>query len=91
MSICRIYEMRGASLSAYDQVTAAAGDVVAAGGTLHIAGANDEALYVIEVWPDRDSLNAWLSSQAEANELQEQLLPMPRIAEFEVHNALGLD
>jgi len=65
--IVRIYRMPGGTNEQYDEVVAAAGDVIAAGARVHLGGSNDSDLWVIEVWPSADDLAAWLQSQAAGN------------------------
>jgi hypothetical protein len=61
--IVRIYRMPGATNNQYDEVVAAAGDVIAAGARVHLGGSNDSDLWVIEVWPSADALAAWQASR----------------------------
>jgi hypothetical protein len=88
MGICRIYRMPGGTLDQYDAVTAAAGDALAAGAQVHLAGTDGDALYVIEVWPSREALGAWIESQPAGNEAQVALLPHPEVVEFDLHRQL---
>lgn len=89
--IVRIYRMPGATNDQYDEVVAAAGDVIAAGARVHLAGSNDSDLWVIEVWPSADDLAAWLQSQAAGNAAQAAILPNPEVIEFDLHRLLVSD
>jgi len=85
----RIYRMPGGTNAQYDEVVAAAGDVIAAGAAVHLAGSNDSDLWVIEVWPSAEALAAWQASQAEGNAAQQAIFPNPEVIEFELHKALS--
>lgn len=90
-SLVRIYRMPGGTNGQYDEVVAAAGDVIAAGATLHLAGSNESDLWVIEVWPSAEKLQAWRESQAAGNAEQQAILPNPEIIEFDLHRLLKAD
>ena len=68
--LVRIYRMPGGTNAQYDEVVAAAGDVIAAGAEVHLAGSNESDLWVIEVWPSTEALAAWQASQAESEHNQ---------------------
>jgi len=87
--LVRIYRMPGGTNAQYDEVVAAAGDVIAAGAEVHLAGSNESDLWVIEVWPSTEALAAWQASQAEGNAAQQAIFPNPEVIEFELHNALS--
>jgi hypothetical protein len=89
--IVRIYRMPGGTNEQYDEVVAAAGDVIAAGARVHLGGSNDSDLWVIEVWPSADDLAAWLQSQAAGNAAQAAILPDPEVIEFDLHRLLVSD
>ncbi len=89
--IVRVYRMPGGTNEQYDEVVAAAGDVIAAGARVHLGGSNDSDLWVIEVWPSADDLAAWLQSQAAGNAAQAAILPDPEVIEFDLHRLLVSD
>ncbi len=89
--LVRIYRMPGGTNAQYDEVVAAAGDVIAAGARVHVAGTDDTDLYVIEVWPSTEALAAWQESQTAGNAAQEAILPDPHVIEFPVHRLLTAD
>lgn len=89
--VVRVYRMPGGTNAQYDQVVAAAGDVIAAGAKIHLGGSNDTDLWVIEVWSSREQLAAWLESQAAGNAAQAELLPDPEVFEFPLHRLLSSD
>jgi hypothetical protein len=88
MGLCGTYRMPGGTLDQYDAVTAAARDVRAAGAQLHAAGSDGDALYVVEIWPSRAALEAWIERQPVGNEAQAALLPDPEVVEFDRHGHL---
>jgi quinol monooxygenase YgiN len=81
--------MPGGTNPEYDEVVAAAGDVIAAGAKLHLAGSNETDLWVIEVWSSAEQLAAWLETQAVGNAAQEAILPNPEVFEFDLHRLLS--
>ena len=89
--VVRIYRMPGATNAQYDEVVAAAGDVIAAGAKIHLAGSNDADLWVVEVWASAEQLAAWLATQAAGNAAQEAILPDPEVFEFDVHRLMSAD
>lgn len=89
--IVRVYRMPGGTNEQYDEVVAAAGDVIAAGARVHLGGSNDSDLWVIEVWPSADDLAAWLQSEAAGNAAQAAILPDPEVIEFDLHRLLVSD
>ena len=89
--IVRIYRMPGGTNEQYDEVVAAAGDVIAAGARVHLAGSNSADLWVIEVWPSAEDLAAWQQSQAAGNAAQAAILPDPEVIEFDLHRLLVAD
>jgi hypothetical protein len=89
--LVRIYRMPGGTNAQYDEVVAAAGDVIAAGATLHLAGSNESDLWVIEVWPSADKLRAWRESQAAGSAEQQAILPNPEVIEFDLHRLLSAE
>jgi len=91
MSIARIYQMPGGTLGAYDEVIAAAGDVIAAGAEVHLAGEAEGTLFVVEVWESREALDAWMKDQPEGTAAERALLPEPVVTEFDVHRLLTGD
>lgn len=88
MAICRIYEIPGATTAQYDEVTALAGDVAAAGAQVHVAGTAGNSLYVVEVWESRQALDAWLASQAQAVAAQAQVMATARWIDVDVHRLI---
>lgn len=86
--VVRIYRMPEATNEQYDEVVAAAGDVIDAGASVHLAGSNSSDLWVVEVWPSREDLAAWLQTQAAGNAAQAAILPNPEVIEFDVHRLL---
>jgi hypothetical protein len=86
--LVRMYRMPGGTNAQYDQVVAAAGDVIAAGATVHLAGSNETDLWVVEVWPSAEKLEAWRESQAAGNAEQQAILPNPEVIEFDLHRLL---
>ena len=86
--LVRIYRMPGGTNAQYDEVVAAAGDVIAAGAEVHLAGSNESDLWVIEVWPSSEALAAWQASQAKGNAAQQAIFPNPEVIEFDLHRLL---
>lgn len=86
--VVRIYRMPKGTTDQYDAVVAEAGDVIAAGAQVHLAGANSSDLWVVEVWPSADALAAWQASQAAGNAAQAAILPDPEVIEFDLHRLL---
>ena len=86
--LVRIYRMPGGTNAQYDEVVAAAGDVIAAGAQVHLAGSNESDLWVIEVWPSSEALADWQASQAEGNAAQQAIFPNPEVIEFDLHRLL---
>lgn len=86
--IVRIYRMPKGTTEQYDAVVAAAGDVIAAGARVHLAGANAEDLWVVEVWPSTEALASWQASQVAGTVAQEMILPDPEVIEFPLHRLL---
>jgi len=86
--LVRIYRMPGGTNAQYDEVVAAAGDVIAAGANVHLAGSNESDLWVIEVWPSAAELSAWQESQAAGNAAQAAIFPNPEVIEFDLHRLL---
>jgi len=86
--LVRIYRMPQGTNEQYDEVVAAAGDVIAAGAAVHLAGSNESDLWVIEVWPSADALAAWQATQAEGNQAQRAIFPNPEVIEFDLHRLL---
>lgn len=91
MALCRIYEMQGGSLAAFEAVQAASGDILAAGARLQVVGEGDGRLYVVEIWPDRRRLMDWIEKQPTGWASAESLLPEPRVVEFDIHALLQQD
>ncbi len=89
--IVRIYRMPGGTNGQYDKVVAAAGNVIAAGARVHIAGSNSSDLWVIEVWPSTVELTAWQETQVAGNAAQAAILPDPEVIEFNLHRLLVED
>lgn len=83
-----MYRMPGGTNGQYDQVVAAAGDVIAAGARVHLAGSNSSDLWVIEMWPSVVELAAWQETQVAGNAAQEAILPDPEVIEFNLHRLL---
>lgn len=90
-NIVRIYRMPGGNNDQYDEVVAAAGDVIAAGARVHLAGSNATDLWVIEAWPSARALASWQESQVAGNTAQEMILPDPEVIEFDLHRLLVAD
>jgi len=86
--LVRIYRMPGGTTDQYDKVTAAAGDVVAAGASVHLAGTTDTDLWVVEVWPSAEALAAWQESQAAGRAAQDATFDEVDVIECDLHRFL---
>ncbi len=87
MAICRIYEIEGGTLDQYDEVDAKFPESPE-GARLHIAGAADGTLYVVEVWESREQVEQYLESGVGAA-IEEAGIPEPKVSEFEIHNEVS--
>ena len=83
--ICRIYDVPGATLDQYDQVNEQLGSEKPDGVHVHIAGATDGGIRVIEVWDSVDAIDRYMESGL-GEALGEAGIPEPTITDFEVHN-----
>ena len=83
--ICRIYDVPGATVEQYDQVSDKLGSDKPDGVHAHIAGASDGGIRVIEVWDSTDHIDRYMQSGL-AEAMQEAGIPQPTITDFEVHN-----
>lgn len=83
--ICRIYEVPGATLDQYDQVTQQTGSEKPEGVHAHIAGEVDGGIRVIEVWDSTDAIERYMASGL-GEAMQQANVPEPKITDFEVHN-----
>ncbi len=82
--ICRIYDVPGATLQQYADVSAQVGDEKPEGAHVHIAGKTDRGLQVIEVWESQAHLDRYMEAGL-GKAMQEAQLPEPTISGFEVH------
>ena len=87
MAICRIYEIEGGTLDQYDEVDAKFPESPE-GATLHVAGATEGRLYVVEVWESRQHVEDYMESGVGAA-IEEAGIPEPKVTEFEVHNEVS--
>ena len=83
--ICRIYDIPGATLEQYDCVDAQVGPVEPEGFHLHVAGATNQGLMVIELWDSADHVQRFMASSTLGQALQEAGIPEPVVTDFEVH------
>lgn len=83
MAVCRIYDVAGATLDKYDEVSEIVGTAKPDGALCHIAGMLDGRLQVIEVWESTKHIEAYMETLGPA--MQGADLPEPVISEFEVH------
>lgn len=86
MAICRIYEVPGGTLEHYNAVNERMNDSdePPAGSILHVAGATDDGLRVVELWESAEDIERYFERLGPA--LQEVGVPEPKVTEFEVHN-----
>ena len=84
--ICRIYDVQGATLDQYDEVSNKIGTDKPDGVHAHIAGATDGGIKVIEVWDSEDHVNRYMEEGGLGQAMQEAQVPEPKITQFEVHN-----
>ena len=87
MAICRIYEIEGGTLDQYDEVDAKFPESPE-GAKLHVAGAVDGRLYVVEIWESRDQVERYMDSGVGAA-IEEAGIPEPKVTEFEIHNEVS--
>ena len=89
--ICRIYDVKGATLEDYDTVFGRVVTEKPDGARAHIAGTTEDGLMVIELWESREHIERHMAQLDQTMEetdigLSESGLPDPSITEFEVHN-----
>ncbi len=82
--ICRIYDVPGATLQQYADVSAKLGDEKPECARVHIAGKTDRGLQVIEVWESQADLDRYMEAGL-GQAMQAANLPEPKISGFEVH------
>ncbi len=82
--ICRIYDVPGATLQQYEEVSGKISMDKPEGAHVHIAGKTDRGLQVIEVWDSQDHIDRFMAAGL-GNAMQAAKLPEPTITEFEVH------
>lgn len=87
MAICRIYEIDGGTLEQYDEVDAKFPESPE-GARLHLAGAADGRLYVVEIWERREDAEQYMESGVGAA-IEEAGIPEPKVHEFEIHNEVS--
>ena len=87
MAICRIYEIEGGTLDQYDEVDAKFPESPE-GAKLHVAGAADGRLYVVEIWESREQVERYMQSGVGAA-IEEAGIPEPKVTEFEIHNEVS--
>jgi len=87
MAICRIYEIEGGTLDQYDEVDAKFPESPE-GAKLHVAGAADGRLYVVEIWESREQVERYMQSGV-GTAIEEAGIPEPKVAEFEIHNEVS--
>ena len=83
MAICRIYEVRGATLEQYDEVDKKFPDIPP-GARYHVAGSTGDTMYVIEVWESREDVEKYMQQIGPA--IEQAGIPEPSVTEFEIHN-----
>lgn len=87
--ICRIYDVTGATLEQYDQVSAL--EIEKPDGVhVHIAGKTDGGIMVIEVWDSEEHIDRYMESFL-GQALQDAGVPEPTVSQFEVHNLDWMD
>ena len=84
MAICRIYEIEGGTLDQYDEVNAKFPENPQ-GARLHVAGAADGRLYVVEIWESSEQAEEYMASGI-GEAIQVAGIPEAKATEFEVHN-----
>jgi hypothetical protein len=82
--ICRIYDVPGATIEQYEEVSGKIGMDKPKGARAHIAGKNDRGLQVIEVWDSQEDIDRYMNAGL-GEAMQAAHLPQPTISEFEVH------
>jgi hypothetical protein len=83
--ICRIYDVPGATLQQYNEVSAMVDMEKPEGAHVHIAGKTDRGLMVIEVWDSQEHIDRYMEAGL-GKAMGEAQIPEPTITEFEVHN-----
>lgn len=87
MAICRIYEVEGGTLDQYDEVDAKFPEQPE-GARLHLAGAADGRLFVVEIWESSEKADEYMASDVGAA-IEEAGIPEPKVTEFEIHNEVS--
>ena len=82
--ICRIYDVPGATLEQYEEVSGQLSMEKPEGAHVHIAGKTDRGLQVIEVWDSQAHIDRYMEAGL-GKAMQAANLPQPTITEFEVH------
>ena len=82
--ICRIYDVPGATIEQYEEVSGKIGTDKPQGAHAHIAGKTDSGLQVIEVWDSQEDIDRYMNAGL-GKAMQAANLPEPSISEFEVH------
>ncbi len=82
--ICRIYDVPGATLQQYDEVSKQLGTEKPEGAHVHIAGKTDRGLQVIEVWDSQEHIHRYMEAGL-GKAMQEAQIPEATVTEFEVH------
>lgn len=83
--ICRIYDVPGATIEQYDEVTSQVSMDRPKGAHVHIAVKNDRGVQIIEVWDSQADIDRFMAGgltdviQAAAD------LPQPIITDLELH------
>ena len=80
--ICRIYDVPGATLEQYEEVSGKVGMERPEGAHVHIAGRTDRGLQVIEVWDSQAHIDRFMDAGL-GKAMQAAQLPEPTITEFE--------
>ena len=86
--ICRIYDVPGATLEQYDQVSEHMGDERPDGAHAHIAGKTDQGIRVIEAWDSAEHDEQYTAAGLGAA-MQAAGIPEPTSTDFEIHNRLA--
>jgi len=84
MAVCRIYDVAGATLDQYDEVSSKLDSAKPDGAIFHVSGMLDDRLQVIEVWESSEHLEAYEKQLGPA--MKEANVPDPLVSQFEVHN-----
>ncbi len=83
--ICRTYDVPGATLDQYDEVTKQTGTEKPDGVHAHIAMRTDDGIRVIEVWDSTDAIDRYMQSGL-GQAMQQANVPQPTITDHQVHN-----